>query len=540
MILHADEERLVRQLHRLHEPSVRGKAAERQARRLKLFAVIIVEFIAVAVALGDLLRAVAARHGAARRDLAGIAAQAQRAALVDLLALAGHEIDDLVRRALVKLAGIGLFQPRRVARELDHRDLHAQADAEVRHMMLAGVLRRQDHALHAAVTETARHDDAVHGRKQLLAGLLRDQLGVNPLDRHLRIQRVAGVTQRLRDGEVRVVQLHILAHQADLRLAALMADAPHEVLPLGQVRLGRVDVQLAADDAGQVRLFQHQRRLVEDGQRQVLDDAVRLHVAEARDLAEDALVRDLLIHAQHDHVRRDAHALQLLDGVLRGLGLVLAGGLEVRHERHMDVQRVLPSDLQAHLADRLQEGLALDVADGAADLGDHHVRVRLVAHAVNEALDLVGDVRNGLHRAAQIAALAFAGDDIGIHLAGGEVGELVEILVDKALVMAQIQVRLRAVLGHIDLAMLIRAHRARVHVDVRIQLLRGHLQAARLEQPAQRGRRDALAQTRDNAACHKDVFFHAVLVPPSIRSKQHKKEPGAPPWHSLLALTHAS
>ena len=57
------------------------------------------------------------------------------------------------------------------------------------------------------------------------------------------------------------------------------------------------------------------------------------------------------------------------------VGLVLSSPAAsmIRHERAVDVHHVVAADLVAELADRLEEGQALDVADRAADLGDHHV-----------------------------------------------------------------------------------------------------------------------------------------------------------------------
>ena len=46
--------------------------------------------------------------------------------------------------------------------------------------------------------------------------------------------------------------------------------------------------------------------------------------------------------------------------------------------------------------------------------------------------------------------------------------------------MSEVKVCFRAVLGDINLAVLIRAHGAGVNVDVRVKLLRRDLQAARL------------------------------------------------------------
>ena len=199
--------------------------------------------------------------------------------------------------------------------------------------------------------------------------------------------------------------------------------------------------------------------------------------------------------------------------MLGGLRLVLAAGLQVGHQRHVDVEGVVAAHIPAHLADGLQEGLALDVADGAADLRDDDVRVAVLAHPVDEALDLVGDVGDGLDGLAQIPALALPPKDVGVDLAGGQVGVPVQVLVDEPLVVAKIEIGLRPVLGHVHLPVLIGAHGARVHVDVGVQLLGRHPVPPCLQQPPQGGCRDALPQARDHAAGHKNVLHPALLLP---------------------------
>ena len=132
----------------------------------------------------------------------------------------------------------------------------------------------------------------------------------------------------------------------------------------------------------------------------------------------------------------------------------------------------------------------------------------LFADAVDEVLDLIGNMRNHLHRGPQVFAAALFVQHVPIHLARRQVGIPVQILVDKPLVVAQVQVGFRAVLGHIDLAVLVRTHGAGVHVDVRIQLLGRHFQPARFQQPPQRRRRNALAQPGHHAAGHKNILRH--------------------------------
>src|SRR4051794_12843722 len=64
----------------------------------------------------------------------------------------------------------------------------------------------------------------------------------------------------------------------------------------------------------------------------------------------------------------------------------------------------------------------------------------------------------------------------------------------EALVVAEIQVGLGTVVGDVNLAVLKRAHRARIDVDVRVELHHRDPQTAGFEDGSERGRRDALAK----------------------------------------------
>ena len=153
------------------------------------------------------------------------------------------------------------------------------------------------------------------------------------------------------------------------------------------------------------------------------------------------------------------------------------------------------------------------------DLGDEHVRPGELGEPVHAALDLVGDVRDDLHGAAQVVAAALLGDHGVVDAAGGDVGVALDELVQEALVVAQVEVGLGAVLGDEHLAVLERAHGARIDVDVRVELLARDLEPALFEQPADGRRGDALAEPADDAAGDEDVLGHApcallVSIPP--------------------------
>ncbi len=192
-------------------------------------------------------------------------------------------------------------------------------------------------------------------------------------------------------------------------------------------------------------------------------------------------------------------------------------------ERDVDVEHVLGPDLAPELADRLEERLRLDVADRAADLGDDDVGVGDLRDGADARLDLVRDVRDHLHGRAEVLALALAAEHAVPDRAGGVVRGAGEVLVDEPLVVADVEIGLGAVLGDEHLAVLERAHRSRVDVQVRVELLHLHLEAARLQQTAERRGGDSLAEGRDDATGDEHVLRrrHDRRLPAKLPTELH-------------------
>ncbi len=197
----------------------------------------------------------------------------------------------------------------------------------------------------------------------------------------------------------------------------------------------------------------------------------------------------------------------------------------------MDEHAVLRAQVAAHFARGLHERLGFDVADGAADLGDDHIDVvgGLGAHA---RLDLVGDVRDHLHALAEVFAGALLAEHFLVDLAGRDIRFLRKEDVEETLVVADVEIGLRAVLGHIDLTVLERVHRARVDVDVRIELLLQHTQATAAQQTAEGGSGKTLAKGGNDAAGDEnvlgDVFLSIAMLSSNHGSSWYRS---AVTWH---------
>src|SRR5206468_2208693 len=89
---------------------------------------------------------------------------------------------------------------------------------------------------------------------------------------------------------------------------------------------------------------------------------------------------------------------------------------------------------------------------------------------MNRRLNFIGDVRNHLDRLAKVIAVPFLLYDRFVDTPSGQVVLARELRVGVTLVVSEIEIGLSAIVGDVDLAVLIWAHRSRVHIQIRIKL----------------------------------------------------------------------
>src|SRR6266849_4325286 len=196
MELRADKPGMICQSKYRHLAIIGWAVADYHAMRLHAPAKLIVELVAMAVALEDNGFAIGPVGLCAGRQAADPVSQAHGTTLVGHLALRGHQIDDRVGTLGSEFGTVGSWKPQDIARELDDRNLHTQAQPQVRLARAARKVGGFDLALDAAMAEAAGNDDACHILQRLgvpLAHVLQG-LGVNPLDVYIPIVIPARVT----------------------------------------------------------------------------------------------------------------------------------------------------------------------------------------------------------------------------------------------------------------------------------------------------------------------------------------------------------
>ncbi len=261
-----------------------------------------------------------------------------------------------------------------------------------------------------------------------------------------------------------------------------------------------------ADDLVEHLVVQHRGNLVDRIHVPGRNHGLFGHVAEQGDLA-PVIFRQRPVGAAEEYVSLYADLAKFLHRVLRRLGLDLARRCDVGHQRQVYVADVVAAQLQAHLPDRFQKRQRFDIAHGTADLDDRHFSIACAA--LDEGLDLVGDVRDDLHRPAQVVSAALLADHAFVDLPRGEVVPAPHPGRLKALVVAQIEVGFGAILGDEHLPVLERAHGARIHVDIRVELDVGDFDAARFEDRCEGGGGYPLAERGYDTAGNKNVFGHS-------------------------------
>ncbi len=509
MKLHPHEPGMVRPLDDLRQRPVRAHSAEQEPSRLKRRLVVDVDLIPVAVSLADPVRPVDGMDDAVAGQPCLVSAQPHRPAHVAiglaalLEAFGAHPFGDQPHHRLLRLAEFGAgraLDSGDVPSRLDAGHLHAQADSEEGDLALPRELDAGDLALAAAFAEAAGDQDPVQGLElggDVGFGVL-EELGVEPFDPDLDPVGHAAVDEGFGQALVGVLEADIFADDPDRDLAFPVEQAVDDVVPAGHSRLGRIGDPEGAEDLG---VEPSGVILGGDGvdalRVQSRDDRFLADVAEERDLGPVA-VGERVLGAADEDLGLDSEAGQLAHRMLGRLGLQLAGGGDVGDEGGVDAERVLAPArfvdlLVPELADRLDEGERFDVADGAADLADQEIQVRLEVGG-DELLDRVGDVGDDLDGGAEIVAPALAGDDALVDPARGDVVGLAGGDSGEALVMAEVEIGLGAVVGDVDLAMLVGRHRPGIDVEIGVELADPHLVAARLEERGERGGHQPLAK----------------------------------------------
>ena len=231
MELRADIPALLGNLHDLHQVGGRIDTHALHTLGLVLLLILIVELIAVTVALrNQSLVAIGLVNLTAFYQLTLIGSQTHGTAHLRDGFLFLHDINHVMRRLVVHFRTVGIFVTQYVAGKLNDHHLHAQTDAERWDIVRTGVFRSNDLAFDATLTEARTNQHALHALQFLCDILLCHFLTVDDVDLRLHIIIYTSQVQTLANALIGILQV-VLANETDVYLLRGIALLVEEVVP---------------------------------------------------------------------------------------------------------------------------------------------------------------------------------------------------------------------------------------------------------------------------------------------------------------------
>ena len=162
--------------------------------------------------------------------------------------------------------------------------------------------------------------------------------------------------------------------------------------------------------------------------------------------------------------------------------LIFTTAGKIRNKNYMNEHGISYTDFCAELSCRFQEWLAFYVTDGTTDFRNHDIGTCHLSDSIDCRFNLICHMRDYLDSLSEISAFPFPCENIPEYPAACQIRFPIEILINKSLIMTKIKIRLSSIFSNKDLTMLIRAHRSRIDIKIRIKLLSRYFQPSLLQQ----------------------------------------------------------
>jgi len=111
----------------------------------------------------------------------------------------------------------------------------------------------------------------------------------------------------------------------------------------------------------------------------------------------------------------------------------------------------------------------------------------------------IREMWDDLDRSPEIVSSSFLHDDLFIELPTGKWRILIEVRIEKSLIVPDIEIRLCSIICDEYFPMLIWTHRPWIDIEISIELLTKHLESRTLEDRSDRCRGNAFSDTRENS-----------------------------------------
>src|SRR5579862_1640413 len=217
MKLAANEPRMIGHFDNFDIHAIGRPAGDAESGARERLLVLAIKFVTMAMALRNFQRAVSLMRKRPGLEFAWPRTQPHRAAhLVDAQQFAQF-VNHAIRGRRIEFRAVRIFNARNLPRVFDRRALHPKTNPKERDFLLARISNRLHHSRDAALAESARNENPISVAQQPVRRRRRiNILRFDPFKNHALPVRKAAMNQRLAQTLIRILELHILPHHADV------------------------------------------------------------------------------------------------------------------------------------------------------------------------------------------------------------------------------------------------------------------------------------------------------------------------------------
>ena len=304
-----------------------------------------------------------------------------------------------LRADSIEFGAVGAFDAADISGEFDDRHLEPETQAQIWHLVFAGIADALDFAFGAANAKPAGDDDAVAIGQALgdVAGV--DAGGVDPFEIDVYAQMHATMLAGFDDRRVGVAQSGVFAGDGNRDVLAALADAIDELPPFqpGLVFFPLIDAL--------VKIQQRQHFAVDPAVCEAHRESCKCcrHRASITTRRIGTLVYIEIFSRTFSLTGLEARQAMMcgmmpdfhqpLNAELRRLGFLLAERARLQHVRQHDERHRIFALFISELSAGFEISLVFKVTNGAADFHKNHIGVGLGGQFAEAELYFAGDVR---------------------------------------------------------------------------------------------------------------------------------------------------
>ena len=216
MKLYPDIPRVIADLDDFHKITIRVSTGNNQTTRLHLLPVRVVEFKTMPVSFRNFIFFIGKVGGGTLFERAGTSTKSHGGSLILYLFLIIHNVNYGIRCIRVKFFAVCFCQTQNISGEINHGNLHTQAQSEIGEIIFPGEFGSDYFSLRSTISKSTGNQNAMEISKVGIGAILLDFFRIDMNHHDLTIVTNSTVYQGLVNREIGILEVHVFPDHSNL------------------------------------------------------------------------------------------------------------------------------------------------------------------------------------------------------------------------------------------------------------------------------------------------------------------------------------